>query len=78
MAQRKMYEVRAKKRMYVPNEEIMVTPCSTMVAAKKVAYEYARKDLWKYVWILEYIADPYGIFRLSDHGPFMIKNSKED
>ena len=76
MAQRKMYEVRAKKTEKAPLTEINVIACSNIVAARKVAYEYAKKDEWKYVWIVEYIADTYGIFKLSDHGPFIVKTSQ--
>lgn len=74
MAARKMYEVRAKKRPDAPLGEIIVVMCSTMVAARKVANEYARKDEYKQVWITEYIANTHGVFMLSDHAPFDVKN----
>lgn len=74
MAARKMYEVRAKKTKEAPINEIKVIACSTIAAARKVANEYAKKDEYKQVWIIEYIANTHGVFTLSDHVPFVVKN----
>ena len=74
MAARKMYEVRAKKTMFASEAEIAKVMCSTIVAARKLANEWARKDEYKRVWILEYIANSYGYFGLSDHAPFTVKD----
>ena len=74
MAQRKMYEARAKKTKKSPVDKIVV--CSTIAAARKIANEWAKEDEYKVIWIVEYIADSYGIFRLSSHAPFVVRNDE--